>query len=297
MGGVLSRMCLDKGIERVPEVSVIIPVYNGEQFLREAVESILQQTFADFELVICDDGSTDRTWEIIQSFGDKRIRALRSVTNLGIACALNKGLHAAKGQYIAIMHADDIALPTRLERQTAFLRRNKDVKLVGTGVLKIDENGTPIRKVVPPSTHEEICRDMWRHNPFAHSSVMYERSIVLSMGGYNEGLVPSEDYDLWFRIIRKCKVANLSEVLTYYRIHAGSASNTRDTLELRTYIKILYRELREQDVGGRYYVYLFTPIMQLLLPFPLRSFARNLIRALLKSLYRIETMDKWRDLA
>lgn len=199
-----------------------MPVYNAERFLKEAIKSILEQTFADFECIIVNDGSTDGSEEIVKEFSDVRIKLI-SQPNQGIVGALNAGLKVAQGTYIARMDADDISEPNRFEEQVQFLKTHPHVALCGTWARTINENGkeTGIYDY-PPATHTTIRMAMLRFNPFIHPSVMFTRKAVETAGPYDKRYKHTEDYELWTRMVAKFKTANIPEYLLRYRITSGS---------------------------------------------------------------------------
>lgn len=200
-----------------------MPVFNGESFLRGSIESILGQTYSDFEFIIIDDGSTDRSVEIINSYADPRIRLIRQGTNQGLISTLNTGISQASGTYIARMDGDDVSLPQRLERQVAFMDEHPEVGVCGTWFRKI--NGTRGRVVRPPIGSAEIKSFLLFDCPFAHPSVMLRRLLLDQLGQwYRADYRHAEDYDLWARLAEVTEFANLPEVLLYYREHAAQVS-------------------------------------------------------------------------
>ena len=208
----------------MPKVSVVMPVYNGSKYLVEAIESILSQTFDDFEFLIIDDGSTDKSLEIIKSYEDPRIKVIQNPQNLGISASLNNGIYSAKGEYIARMDGDDISLPDRFQKQIKFLDSHPEVIIVGSYMNIIGSLFN--QKLRYPLSHDDIVNSMLTSNPMGHPSVMFRRLEVTQLGGYrsmkewNNG---SEDYDLWLRMVgANYKLANLPECLMDYRIHANS---------------------------------------------------------------------------
>lgn len=205
-----------------PRVTVLLPVHNGEPYLAAAVQSILAQGFADFELLIIDDGSTDRSCEIIGSFADPRIRLLRNARNLRLIATLNRGLEEARGEYVARMDADDVSLPGRLEAQVSFLDQNPGVGVVGTAVQLIDAQGTPGAAVRFPVTHTLIRWALCFISPIAHPAAMMRKAVVSGLGGYSAQALHCEDYDLWWRASAVTQLANLKDVLLQLRKHDGN---------------------------------------------------------------------------
>lgn len=212
-----------------PYVSVIMAVYNAEKYLREAVDSILTQTLANFELIAVDDASTDGSRAVLESYSDSRLRVLHNPVNLGQSVSRNKALAAAHGKYIAILDADDIALSSRLEKQAAWLDRHPEVGLLGSYAVTIDEQGNERdRWDYSPTDDAAIKWALLFTNVFIHSSVMMRKSVVSQTGGYsNEECIRRafvEDYELLSRLNRWAQAAVLPEVLVKYRIHPRSAS-------------------------------------------------------------------------
>lgn len=207
-----------------PAVSVIMTVYNGERYLGEAIRSIQSQSFSDFEFVIVDDGSSDSTPEILrEAQADPRIRVI-SKQRLGRAPALNVAWTNARGTYIANLDADDVAYPSRLEKQLSFLQRHPEIGLLGTAWKRMTEDdlGRKSEIVVPPLTDPELRKAMVRRNPFLLSSVMIPRRVLQEVGGYNERFCVAIDAELQVRIACRYQVANLPDVLVTQRIHGSS---------------------------------------------------------------------------
>lgn len=224
-------------------ISVIMSVYNAEKYLREAIESILDQSFDDFEFIIVDDKSIDNSAHIIKSYAkrDNRIKYIKNDTNRGLTYSLNKALKLAKGKYIARMDADDISIKERLEVQYNYLENNKDVFLLGTSAYNIDEDGEIVGERNIPLEYEKIKKKINLVNPIIHPSVMFRKKDVLAIGGYNENFKKVQDYELWFRIIANgLKVENLKDRLLYYRVN--SQYFERKSLKYRiTDIKVRWR--------------------------------------------------------
>lgn len=214
-------------MDKNPRVSVLMPVYNGERYLREAIESILNQTYTDFEFIIIDDGSTDNTWQILQSYAanEPRIVLVRNETNIGLAGSLNKGLGLARGEYIARMDADDVSLPERLASQVAFLDEHPKVGVVGSSVQLIDADGSPTRIVRQPTMHGLILWFLCFHTAFAHPTVVFRKAVVEGVGGYDDAIVANEDRDLWQRLSSVTRLANLPDVYLLYRRHPYTVSH------------------------------------------------------------------------
>jgi GT2 family glycosyltransferase len=216
-----------------PTVSVLMPVWNAERFVAPAIESILSQTFTDFEFLIFDDGSTDRSVEIVSRYADRdsRIR-LFPRPHVGYTRWLNEGLSLARGEFVARMDADDIALPSRLERQVDHLRRAGDCVAVGSSVYLIDSDAAPICEHRYDPDHESIDGGhiAGEFNMILHPACTFRRSALLAVGGYREEFHTAEDYDLFLRLAEVGRLANLPEILLHYRKHHGSV-NVRQHLD------------------------------------------------------------------
>lgn len=213
-----------------PVVSVLMSVYNGEANLVEAVNSILGQTFTDFELIVVDDGSGDGSLAILQDFAkkDSRVKVI-SRPNTGIAGALNDAIDAARGEFFARMDADDVSMPERFEKQVAYLKANPTCVLLGSRVSLIEPYGTPIYDTEPKLDDESIVQELLTGNGWAvvHPSAMMRAYAVRAVGGYRSDRVPIEDLDLFLRLTETGQVANLPEVLLQYRQHLESTNHLR----------------------------------------------------------------------
>jgi len=223
-------------------VSVVITVFNGEQFIESAIVSILNQTLTDFELLIINDGSTDKSQEIIDKLAstDNRIKTFINAENKGQALSRNMVLSEIQGKYIATMDADDYSLPDRLHVQYDFMEQNKDIVLCGSFIDLCDENlnTTGIKKY--PIFDDEIRKKIFRISPFAHPSTFYRTDIARSIGGYSYVFKAALDYDFYFKIGNFGKLQNIDTVLLKYRVHSQSISQSKGRLqqELTLYIRL-----------------------------------------------------------
>ncbi len=215
-----------------PEVSVVMPVYNSEEHLRESIESILNQTFEDFEFIIIDDCSQDKSKEIVKEYAsrDDRIRLMENEENRGVAYSLNKGIENARSKYIARMDADDISHEQRLEKQYSFMEDNEEVVVLGTRAWNIDDEGNEVGERNVPETHEDVMNTIPLMSPMIHPSVMMRKEEIKEIGSYDKGLDNTQDYDLWFRCASQgYKLYNLQERLLYYRLEKGRSFRHRIT--------------------------------------------------------------------
>lgn len=215
-----------------PVVSVLLPAYNGAEHLPAAIESVLSQSYRDLELVIVDDASTDETWQIISTFHDHRITSIRHSDNAGLVGALTTGLVSCRGRLIARHDQDDVSLPSRIERQVDFLRRNPGTAMVGTWARVVPQGREGARRAPRlhhPAGEPEISWMLLWNNPFVHGSVMIRRSVLDAVGGYSTDpqVTPPEDYDLWSRLAQTHTTANIPEELVVYRQSPGGMSNSR----------------------------------------------------------------------
>jgi glycosyltransferase involved in cell wall biosynthesis len=212
-----------------PIVSVIMPVYNAEKYLNEAIESILNQTFKDFEFIIVNDGSTDNSLNIIEKYKnqDDRIKVINR-ENRGLIYSLNEAIMKSSGIYIARMDSDDISLPTRFEEQVNILEQNKEVEVVGCHYNIIDNSGNIRKQHRVPLSTEDIFFNLFYSTPFAHPSVMIKKEILIN-NLYSDNIETSavEDYELWTRIYNKNNFFNIDKCLFSYRIYGESFSDTK----------------------------------------------------------------------
>ena len=224
-----------------PLVSVLMPVYNGEKYLKEAIDSILNQTYTNFEFIIINDGSTDNSEAIILSYGDSRIVYIKNPENYKLIQTLNIGFTLAKGRYIARMDADDISHPDRLQKQVQFLDINEDYGLVGSGVNLL--HGANKSQLLYHTDHASLKFALAFYCPFIHPSIMLRKEVIKDMDAVcDSNYVHAEDYELWTRLSFITKMANLPEYLLDYRIHDAQISslNSLTQIELANTIRVNY---------------------------------------------------------
>ncbi|WP_336810475.1 glycosyltransferase family 2 protein [Bosea sp. MMO-172] len=209
-----------------PALSVVLPVYNGERFLAEAIESILAQTFTDFEFIIINDGSRDGSGAIVDDYAarDARIRSVHQ-ENRGLVDTLNRGIALARAPLIARMDADDISLPRRFELQVTRFENRPDLAVVGGFIVLIDDAGAPIRRGDYPTGGAELVRLLKLDSPLAHPAVIMRREVVSNLGGYRRQYKHAEDYDLWLRVYDAgYAIENIAVPVLHYRQHAEKVS-------------------------------------------------------------------------
>ena len=207
----------------MPKISVIMPVYNNEKYIQEAIESILNQTFKDFEFIIIDDCSSDNTFNICQNYAsqDSRIKLIQNPENIWVVKTRNKLFSkvSPESKYIAILDADDIAQPDRLQKQFDFLDQNDEYSIVWSNINIIDENGQKIGQRKYPANHEQVSKAILKKSPLAQPAVMIKKTDLEKVWYYNKDFSVWEDYELWFRFFDAgYQIANIQENLLNYRV-------------------------------------------------------------------------------
>ena len=231
----------------MPKVSVVMPAYNAEKYIGESIKSILNQTFIDFEFIIINDGSRDRTKEIILSYSNDRIVYLENEINSGIVVTLNKGLEYATGEYIARMDADDIAVAERLEKQIEFMEENKDVGVLGTGICIFGEDVQEQARVFTTNP-EQLKAELIFNSCIAHPTVMMRSNILKNNGlSYDLEYAGAEDYNLWWKIAKVSRIATIPDLLVKYRIHSSQITKKKDEKYYKMMKKLM--EERFSDIG------------------------------------------------
>ncbi len=247
-----------------PKLSILMPVYNSEDTIRPAVSGILEQSYTDFEFIIVDDGCSDQTIPLIKEFNDPRIQLLTNEENIGLTCSLNKAIAVSTGRYIARQDADDVSLPGRLEKQIAFLDSHPDIAVLGTNRATLSSDGKITSSILYPK--EPNHADFLQRNRVPHGSTMTRREILDEVGGYNEMFRMSQDYDLWLRISKTHKFANLQEPLYGVRRH-GTRTTVKKMAQAGLYRRLAVnialnhvsedtlKDIRENGIDA-YYDYL-----------------------------------------
>lgn len=234
----------------VPKISVIMPVYNSEAYIRYAIESILNQTFSDFEFIIIDGASKDKSYEITQKYAqnDGRIVSLKTDENIGLIETLNMAIRIARGKYIARMDADDISLLDRLSKQFEYMEKNPEIGISGGTMQIVDMNGRVIGQRSYHLKDEEIRKNIFRHSPFSHPLIIIRKSVLDKAGFYDPEYNDAEDYELYFRIGKYAKFGNLVDILLKYRVHKNSVTISKiKKMEARTL------EIRKKYSNGNGY--------------------------------------------
>ena len=235
-----------------PRISVLMAVYNGGSLLGPAIESILRQSEKRFEFLIVDDGSTDDSVATIERFRDPRIRLIRHDTNQGLAASLNTGLAEARGEYIARLDADDLAMPGRLARQADYLDRHPELGLLGSNAIFVDEAGRRIDQSDYPRSPLAVRWASLLQNPFIHSTVMMRRSVLAENAlRYDAEMTTTQDYDLWLRCLVHTDAANLSEPTALFRVHGASISSQCADVQRRNTIALTGKAIEER-IGAEF---------------------------------------------
>ncbi len=260
------------------KLSVIMSVYNGSRFLRQAIESILNQSFTDFEFIIIDDASTDSSLEIISGLviKDERIKVLKNPQNIGLTKSLNKALTEAKGEYIARIDADDFSYPERFKVQVDFLDKNKNIGLVGTWAKIIDGQDEVLREIHNFTEPSDLKKVLIKYNPFFHSSIMIRKSVLVEVGLYDENYQFAQDYELYFRIAQKSDLANISKTLIVYRQTDNSITGKKNRKQLGYVIKAKLKAIKSGQYPKSALVYLIRPVVSWCVPSSLKRCSKRL---------------------
>lgn len=247
-----------------PRVSVILPTKNRVATLSSAIQSALGQTFADLELIVVNDGSTDGTSQELERIAarDLRVRVVRNETSVGFPAALNQGIREARGEWIARIDDDDVWTdPEKLQEQMAFLDAHPGCVLLGTSFEAVRADGSVGYRIIPPVEDQDIRRSLLSNNPFGHSTVVFSHAAASRAGGYDETLPYTEDYDLWCRLGRLGTFGNLSDVWVRYAIGNGmSYANRRRQAWYR--LRILYKYGGEYPGGLKAFVRILASLVR-----------------------------------
>ncbi|TMV50000.1 glycosyltransferase family 2 protein [Paenibacillus mesophilus] len=234
------------------KISVVMAVYNGERYLEQAVNSVLAQTYDNFELIVVDDGSTDRTPEILGTIADSRVKKIRRTANHGAAKILNFAVGKADGDWIAIHDADDISMPERLSVQADYIRKRPELVAVGSRIACIGGNGVDPVQLRRAETNlnfgtggEQLYRNRYLVCPMCHGSSLFSKEAFLKAGGYDPTYRIAYDYDLWLRLFQIGPIEKVEQVLYQYRIHSDSLSRRNGARTYMEKLRCCIRRLRE----------------------------------------------------
>ena len=268
-------------------ISIVMSVFNGEQFLRTSVESMLNQTYINFEFIIVNDGSVDNTFNILKKYAKKdlRIKIINNDKNIGLTKSLNKGLKIAKGKFIARMDADDISLPERLEKQLSFMEIHSEIGAVGCWYYLIDKYNKIIKECRPPRKYSKIKKALIKKAiinsvPLIHPGLMIRKDALEKINFYDENFIYAQDRDLLFRILKYYKIAVVPEILFKLRISDKSIS-AKNEIEQKKYCIMAKR--RAINIGiypKHYYIYIFIDYILLNLPWPINIIKKTILKKL-----------------
>lgn len=243
-------------------------IHNQEKYVKEAIESILKQTFKDFEFLIIDDKSTDNSLAIMKTFHDRRIKIKQNKSRLGLSKCLNLLINKAGGEYIARMDGDDISFPKRLEKQADFLNKHPQVVLIGLWAKIISQQGREVGELQYPTEYKYIRKTILLYNPFVHPSVCFRRKIIKEIGGYDERLFYSQDYDLFLKLVAKYPCVNIPEFLFKFRWQPDFSKQKKQHL---TALKIRYKAIKGYGYKKGEIVKLIQPLLAYLTPINIKQ--------------------------
>ncbi len=256
-----------------PKISVILSTYNDEKTIKESVESILTQTYKNFELIVINDASNDKTSQILKSVKDKKVKTISNKKKQGLTKCLNQGLKKAQGKFIARMDADDIALPQRLKAQLEYFEKNSKIVLCGTWAQLINKQGRKIKVKKLPISPAKIKRKVIKFNPFIHSTIMFKKSILKKIGLYNENYKFAQDYEFLLRVVSKMPAANIPQTLLKYRLPSPESVSVKNLKDQEKYaLRARITALKKLDYPKWQIIFLLKPLLSYLLPANLKLF-------------------------
>lgn len=248
-------------------ISILISVYNGQTDVLKTLESIYNQTYTDWEIVVVDDGSTDGTWHLLQEAKKEhpnKITIVRNEENIGLTKSLIKAEKMAKGDFLGRLDVGDIFLPQKLEKQMQFFEENPAYGLLGTTCVNMSIFPYRVKQTQPTTTDQEIRKIIFKKNPLAHSTIVIKRDLYHKAGGYDPMVRYGQDYDLWLRMINHCKVANLKEVLCVRSVGWGSISYKNQKAQMFQCIKTRLKYMNKSKPEN--YLYLMEPALLIIIP-------------------------------
>ena len=266
-------------MKKNPKISVIMSVYNGMPYLEEAARSILHQTYKNFEFIIVDDASKDKSWQFVRNLKDKRIKVIRNKKNLGLAASLNLALRLAQSDFIARMDADDISLSKRLETQLAFMLKNPKIDICGTWVDLINKKGQIIGEKKYPTTDYVIKKALAWYSPIIHPTLMVKSKVFNSLSGFDTNFDMAEDYELLMRAKTKFKMANIPQKLLLWRVWNKRRSSAHwDKME-RVDLRIKFEAFKRGDFGLPYFIVVISKfIITYAIPYKLKLYAFKFLK-------------------
>jgi len=267
-------------------VSVIMAAYNAEAFLKESIDSILRQSYSEFEFLIIDDCSSDSTPDILESYekSDPRVIVQRNPQNKGLAYSLNMAIQMSRGEYLARMDADDVSLPERFEKQVGFLEKNKSVEICGTACIEIDSSGNELYRKSMPKNNKEMEAVIFKINPFIHPTVMLRKSFFDKLGFYNESFRKSQDLELWARAyVAGIQMANIPDFLLLYRMEDNFWNKRSSMVVIRNEMRVIRYLIKHSGKYGKYFTVLIPKaifrLLQRIIPSGLNQRLYNYLRS------------------
>ncbi len=263
-----------------PKISVIMSVYNGVRHVKEAINSVLQQTFTDFEFLIIDDASRDDTASLLEEYKnrDGRIKIITNQHNIGLTKSLNKGIKESRGAYIARLDADDICLPERFAKQVSFMENHPVCGMTSVWAEIIDDSGNYKRTIKYPTENNKLKKALIHYNPFFHSGLLVRKSVFDTVGLYDEDWKFAQDYELYFRISKKFDIANIPEVLLKYRESARSVTGSKNRKQISFVLRAKRKAIRDGQYAKIHYFSLFRNYLAWILPVAMKRFLKNLFK-------------------
>lgn len=261
-----------------PKISVIMSVYNGARYLKEAIDSILSQTFTDFEFLIVDDCSNDNSPQILEEYAkkDNRIRIITNEFNLGLTKNLNKMIKESKGYYIARFDCDDISLPERFTEQVQYLDEHQKCGVVSLWADIIDGQGKYSRTIKYPTSDSDLRNALIQYNPFFHPGIMVRKEVFDSVGLYDESWRFAQDYELYFRIAKKYELGNVSKILLKYRETGGSITGSKNKQQIALVLKAKKKAIKEGQYSKWNYVHLLRSYIAWVLPVRIKKIIKKI---------------------
>lgn len=265
-----------------PVISVIMSVYNGEKYLAESINSILTQTFSDFEFIIINDASSDSTADILERYkrSDSRIEVVTNSQNIGLTKSLNKAIGVARGNYIARMDADDISYPLRFEKQISFLKGKRNIGVVGCWYYVIDSCGSIIEEKRPPLNAIEIKKKLFNSTPIIHPGALLRKDAIENVNGYDASFKYAQDRDLFCRIARFWEFGIIPEILMEYRCSKNAISLDKELEQKKYRIIVMKKAISAGTYPKLFYAFILLQIVSLHLPAPIRKIKNIMFTAL-----------------
>lgn len=262
----------------MPKVSIVMSVYNGEEFLEDSILSVLNQTYKNFEFIVVNDCSSDGSLKILEEFKNKdpRIKIINNEKNIGLTRSLNKGILTSEGEYISRLDAGDISLPERLEKQIHFLDNNKDIGLIGTWTYIINTEGKTIGEIKYPIEDKKIKKDLIKYNTFVHSSIMFRKNLASMVNFYDENYKYTQDYNFYIRLFPYTQFANIPIFLIKYRQIPNSITFSKNKRQIYLTNKTRKLAIKLHYYSKFNYIYVIKNYLLLLIPTKVKFFIKNL---------------------